>query len=110
MTMNRNLRTLLAATVTGLSLLAGACTDPTSEPTSTVSGDNIFRDDRAYLAFLAKIYAGMATTGQQGPAGDKDIQTISDEGFSQYMRLYWEHQELPTDEAVLAWDDGPVRE
>jgi hypothetical protein len=52
----------------------------------------------------------MSTTGQQGPAGDKDIQTISDEGFSQYMRLYWEHQELPTDEAVLAWNDGPVQE
>jgi hypothetical protein len=110
MTMNRTLRNLLAGAVTGLVLVLPACTDPSTAPASTVSGENIFKDERSYLAFLAKIYAGMATTGQQGPAGDKDIQTISDEGFSQYLRLYWEHQELPSDEAVLAWRDGPVEE
>ena len=93
-----------------LSLGLTACTDPTVDPQSTVSAEAIFQDPASYQAFLAKIYAGMSTTGQQGPAGDKDISTISDEGFSQYIRLYWEHQELPTDEAVLAWNDGPVQE
>jgi starch-binding outer membrane protein, SusD/RagB family len=92
------------------------CTDPSVAPSSTISEENVFRDPGSYLAFLAKLYAGLSTTGQKGPAcpGDqpscKDIQTINDEGFSQYMRLYWEHQELPTDEAVLAWNDGPVQE
>ncbi|HWA16434.1 MAG TPA: hypothetical protein VG817_08370, partial [Gemmatimonadales bacterium] len=108
--MNRTVRHFLAGAMTGLVLVLSACTDPTTAPASTVSGENIFKDERSYLAFLAKIYAGMSTTGQQGPAGDKDIQTINDEGFSQYMRLYWEHQELPTDEAILAWQDGPVEE
>jgi hypothetical protein len=50
------------------------------------------------------VYAGLATSGQQGPAGRPDIQGI-DEGFSQYVRLYWSAQELPTDEAVIAWND-----
>ncbi len=86
------------------------CTDPTVAPSSTVATEVVFKDQRSYLAFLAKIYAGMSNTGQLGGAGDKDIQSISDEGFSQYMRLYWEHQELPTDEAVLAWNDGAVQE
>lgn len=95
---------------------ANACTDPSVSPSSTITEDNVFKDPSSYLAFLAKMYAGMSTTGQKGPAcpGDqpacKDIQTISDEGFSQYMRLYWEHQELSTDEAVLAWDDGSVQD
>ncbi len=53
---------------------------------------------------LAKIYAGLAVSGQRGPAGNGDIQGI-DEGFSQYLRLYWEAEELPTDEAVIAWGD-----
>jgi hypothetical protein len=97
-----------AATLVTLGL--AACTDPTTTPNSTVSSDAIFKDPSSYQAFLAKIYAGMATTGQQGPAGNKDISTINDEGFSQYIRLYWEHQELPTDEAALAWNDGPVQE
>ncbi len=108
--MNRMARKSLtvAGALFGLALFA--CTDPTSDPLSTVAETNIFSDPRSYQAFLAKIYAGMSTTGQQGPAGDKDISSISDEGFSQYMRLYWEHQELPTDEAVLAWGDQGVQE
>ncbi len=113
--MNRNFRLALTGAAT-LLLGLGGCTDPAVTPTSTVTESNIFRDPNSYLAFLAKIYAGLSTTGQKGPAcpGDqpscKDIFSINDEGFSQYMRLYWEHQELPTDEAVLAWNDGPVQE
>jgi hypothetical protein len=108
--MNRTIRNLVTGAATLLSLGLAGCTDPTVGPVSTVTEDNIFNDPNAYLAFLAKIYAGLSTTGQRGPAGDKDIQVINDEGFSQYMRLYWEHQELPTDEAALAWGDGAVQE
>jgi hypothetical protein len=57
----------------------------------------------SYKSFLAKV-RGLATTGQQGAAGNADIQGI-DEGFSQYLRLLWEAQELPTDEAVIGWGD-----
>ncbi len=71
---------------------------------STITDTNYFNDPSSYRAFLAKIYAGLAVSGQQGPAGNGDIQGI-DEGFSQYLRLYWEAQELPTDEAVIAWGD-----
>ena len=107
--MNRNYRSMLAGAALICAGLSG-CTDPTVSPSSTVSEDQIFKDPGSYQAFLAKIYAGFSTTGQQGPAGNKDIQTISDEGFSQYMRLYWQHQELSSDEAVLAWGDGAVQE
>jgi hypothetical protein len=80
------------------------CTDPTSLPSSTVTEGNVFKDARSYRAFLAKLYAGLAVSGQQGPAGAPDL-TRLDEGFSQYLRLYWELEELPTDEAVIAWGD-----
>lgn len=105
--MNRTCKALSAA---GLLLLSFACTDPTVEPSSTATEVNIFKDQGSYRAFLAKIYAGLATTGQVGPAGDRDIFSITDEGFSQYLRLYWELQELPTDEAVIAWGDQGLPE
>src|SRR6267378_81001 len=93
------------AVVAALLLLAAAgCTDLTVEPQSTVTESNIFNDPSSYLAFIAREYAGLAVSGQQGPAGLPDISGI-DEGFSQYLRLYWETQELPTDEAVIAWND-----
>jgi hypothetical protein len=102
--MNRNTRKVL--TIAGAFLVMGVagCTDTVVEPKSTITEANIFSDPGSYRAFLAKIYAGLAVSGQQGPAGQPDISGI-DEGFSQYLRLYWEAQELPSDEAVIGWGD-----
>jgi len=105
--MNRNImRGLLASLV--LAAVA-ACTDVTTEPKSTVTSANIFNESGSYRAFLAKLYGGLAVTGQSGPAGNGDIGGI-DEGFSHYVRLYWQMEELPTDEAVIAWNDAGVQE
>jgi hypothetical protein len=106
--MNRNPRRVL---LVAAMLLAGTggCTDTTELPTSTITDTNYFDDPSDYRAFLAKIYAGLAVSGQRGPAGDGDIEGI-DEGFSQYLRLYWKMQELPTDEAVIAWGDVGIPE
>lgn len=60
----------------------------------------------AYKQFLAKIYAGYVVTGQAGPAGQSDLGSSVDEGFSQYLRGYWQCQELTTDEAIIAWGES----
>jgi hypothetical protein len=102
--MNRKPRQAVTVVATLLFLSVAACTDTTELPTSTITDTNYFNDPNSYRALLAKVYAGLAVSGQQGPAGNPDIKGI-DEGFSQYLRLYWEAQELPTDEAVIAWND-----
>ena len=84
------------------------CTDVGVEPESTTTAENAFQDGQAAKSFLAKLYAGLSLTGQQGPAGDGDLQQI-DEGFSQYVRLWWQMQELPTDETVIAWNDANIQ-
>jgi len=61
---------------------------------------SVFKDPQAYKQVLAKLYAGFAVSGQQGPAGQADISGI-DEGFGQYLRGFWYHQELTTDESVI---------
>src|SRR5215212_10619338 len=101
--------TLRAISVSALLLGGLGCTDVTTEPKSTVTGANVFNDPSSYRAFLARIYTGLAVTGQQGPAGNGDIQGI-DEGFSHYIRLVWQMEELPTDEAAIAWNDAGVQE
>lgn len=105
--MNRNARKLLIAGIMAAGV--GACTDVTVEPKSSISSANVFNEPNSYKQFLAKIYGGLALTGQQGPAGNVDI-TSNDEGFSQYIRLWWQMNELPTEEAVIAWNDGPLQE
>ncbi len=104
------LRPFLAPAVLAGALLGlAACDNVGVSPESEASAENVFTEDGSYTSFLAKLYGAFNVTGQQGPAGDGDIEGL-DEGFSQYMRLYWELQELPGDAAVIAWDDAGIRE
>lgn len=102
----------LTRIATGAAVVLAAmvgCTDLGVEPKSTVTGANIFNDPSSYRAFIARIYAGLQVTGQEGPAGRPDISS-PDEGFTQYIRLYWQMQELPTDEVGIAWGDDGVQQ
>src|SRR6056297_2608500 len=74
-----------------------------------LTAETTFEDPESYKQFLAKLYAGLAVSGQEGPAGDPDLIGL-DEGFSQYLRLYWSMQELTTDEAVIGWNDGTIQD
>ena len=102
--MNHRIHQALSVAAALLAFTVAACTDLTVEPKSTATDANVFSDPGSYKAFIARVYAGLAVSGQQGPAGNADIQGI-DEGFSQYLRLFWEHEELPTDEAIIGWGD-----
>jgi hypothetical protein len=79
------------------------------KPINQDTADQIFEDPASYKSFLAKIYAGIALSGQQGPAGNPDIAGL-DEGFSNYLRLYWYLTELTTDEAIIGWNDGTIKD
>jgi len=79
------------------------------QPVTELTEGQAFADPEAYTEFLARVYAGFAVSGQEGPAGRPDIQGI-DEGFSNYMRQFWKHQELNTDEAIIAWNDGTIHD
>ncbi|MBK8486338.1 MAG: RagB/SusD family nutrient uptake outer membrane protein [Bacteroidetes bacterium] len=69
----------------------------------------VYENPDLYIHVLAKLYAGLAVSGNQGPAGDPDIIGI-DEGFSAYIRVLWNLQELPTDEVICAWNDVGIPE
>jgi len=99
----------LSVAATLLVLAAAGCTDPTVAPKSTVTDANIWNDQNAYAQYMAKLYGGLILTGQQGPAGNADISGI-DEGFSEYLRLYWYMQEVPSDEAVIGWNDAGLHD
>ena len=52
-----------------------------------LTAEAAFDDPDAYKQFLAKLYAGISLSGQQGPSGSPDLAGL-DEGFSNYLRLY----------------------
>lgn len=73
------------------------------------TSNNVFEDTEDYLQALAKVYASYAVSGQVGSGGgDPDIAGI-DENFGNYLRQLWGLQQLPTDEAIMAWDDATIK-
>lgn len=58
---------------------------------------------------FAKIYSSLSLTGQEGPSGKGDVAGI-DEGFSAFVRLIWNLNQLPTDEAICSWGDTGMPE
>ena len=81
----------------------------TPKDPNIVTSLTVYSTPAAYKEGLAKLYATLAVSGQQGPAGQPDISGI-DEGFGNYLRQYWNVQELTTDEAVMAWNDATIKD
>jgi len=83
--------------------------DVTPKDPNIITSLTVYNSPAAYKEGLAKLYATFAVSGQQGPSGQADIAGI-DEGFGNYLRQYWNAQELSTDEAVMAWNDASIKD
>ncbi len=101
----------ITSIVVALTVVLASCVkdlDTTPIDPKDMSSANVYKTASNYKLVLAKLYAGLAMSGQQGPAGKPDIKGI-DEGFGEYLRGYWYHQELTTDEAVIGWNDQTIK-
>lgn len=95
---------LFVAGFTALASLNSCTKQLNLKPKYGFNSEAVYKDSKNYIHVLAKLYAGLATTGNQGPAGSPDIAS-TDEGFSEYVRALYNLQVLPTDEAVCGWND-----
>ncbi|MCW9709110.1 RagB/SusD family nutrient uptake outer membrane protein [Fodinibius salsisoli] len=108
----KNYKIVSAALLAMIVLFMASCVDNLNTSpldNDIVTSEAVYETPEDYRQVLAKLYAGFAATGQQGPSGNADIQGI-DEGFSSYIRQFWVAQEIPTDEAVVAWTDPGLPE
>ena len=90
-----------------ISFFVASCHDDLNQsPTDpdSFTEEDVFANGTEAKSALAKLYASLALTGQQGPAGQPDIQDI-DEGFSQFSRMLFNLNEITTDHAVVGWGD-----
>ena len=71
--------------------------------------ENVLTGTEAYNQLLAKCYSGLAVSSPDGDSGAPDIKGI-DGGFGQYLRALFNLQELPTDEAVVGWNDQTLKD
>lgn len=104
---------IIAAGITMIALavatLQSCVKYPDLKPTNGITEVVVYANAAGYKSVLAKVYGAFALTGNQGPAGNGDVQGI-DEGFSDFFRLFWKAQELSTDEAVISWGDVGIQD
>ncbi len=76
-------------------------------PTNDVTASKVYSTPDGYRSGLAKVYGSFALTGNSGGTGNPDISTqiISDEGNSDFLRMYFNLQEITTDEAAWTWQN-----
>lgn len=71
--------------------------------------EKVLTSTEAYNQMLAKCYSALSVSSPDGDSGDPDIEGI-DGGFGQYLRALYNMQELPTDEAVIGWNDQTLKD
>lgn len=79
-------------------------------PQNDLISEKAYSTYSGYRAVLAKIYGGLASTGNAGPAGASDIQGLDEGSQSPFIRGFFNCQELPTDEAVVSWNDQTIKD
>lgn len=86
-------------------LLVLSCTkDLDQYPTIETTSENVYTSVGGYQSVLAKLYASFAVAGNNHGDGDPDM--ASETASEGYLRVYFNLQEIPTDEVIYTWAGG----
>lgn len=93
-------------------LMATSCADKLDLfPTNDLTIIKAYSTADGYKQVLAKAYGGLSVTGNRGPSDLPDIGGGLDEGSQvAFIRMFFNCQELPTDEAIVAWNDQTIHD
>jgi hypothetical protein len=98
-------------TLTGLLLAAAMFTgcnkDLDLSPSNSNTADKLYSTVDGYKQVLAKVYGSYSLVSSAGVGtSDVNIPGITDAGLTDFVRSWWNLQELTTDEAICAWNDA----
>lgn len=86
-------------------VVAVSCTkDLDQYPSVQVTSEQVYTSIQGYQSALAKLYASYAVAGNG--RGDDDPDMAGDAASEGYMRVYFNLQEIPTDEVIYTWAGG----
>jgi starch-binding outer membrane protein, SusD/RagB family len=105
---NRIIKNLIIG-CTALAIIPSCAKKLDLYPQNDLTPATTYSTAAGYKSVLAKIYGGLASTGNTGPAGASDIQGLDEGSQSPFIRGFFNCQELPTDEAVVAWNDQTIQ-
>ncbi len=77
-------------------------------PDNSEVGKMVYSTYEGYQDAITKVYAAYALTGNRGPNGLADISGVDEGQYADFLRMFFNHQELPTDEAHCIWQDEGI--
>ncbi|MDR0619007.1 MAG: RagB/SusD family nutrient uptake outer membrane protein [Bacteroidales bacterium] len=93
-----------------LFVFAACIKDLDKFPANDKTKKDVYADAEGYKMALAKVYGCMTLSGNQGPAGSPDASGLDEGGNGDFLRCFFNHQEMPTDEVHCIWSDPGVPE
>jgi starch-binding outer membrane protein, SusD/RagB family len=111
---NKMINKIIAAAVIGITLTS--CAKKLDLfPQNDLTPEKTYATAAGYKSVLAKIYGTLSSTGIKGPAGDPallepDITGLDEGSQVAFIRMLFNCEELPTDEAVVAWNDQTIKD
>jgi starch-binding outer membrane protein, SusD/RagB family len=105
--MRTNKFSISITVITAIALLASCSKKLDLSPTNDITAAAAYNNPAGYRSAMAKVYGAFALTGNTGGTGAPDIspQIISDEGNSDFLRMWFNLQEISTDEAAWTWQN-----
>ncbi|PZR27686.1 MAG: RagB/SusD family nutrient uptake outer membrane protein [Citrobacter freundii] len=102
----KNLLTVIASAL----MLSSCHKDLDLQPLNSNTSEKQYSTMAGYKQVLAKVYGSYSLVSSTG-VGNSDINVpgITDAGTTDFVRAYWNLQELTTDEAVCAWNDANLQ-
>ncbi|MBS1566143.1 MAG: RagB/SusD family nutrient uptake outer membrane protein, partial [Bacteroidetes bacterium] len=90
--------------------LASCTKDLDQQPLNSNTSEKQYSTPAGYKQVLAKVYGSYSLVSSTG-VGNSDVNVpgITDAGTTDFLRAWWNMQELTTDEDVCAWNDGQLQ-
>lgn len=102
----KNKSSLLFAGLLALLVLSSCHKDLDLQPLNANTSEKQYSTLSGYKQVLAKVYGSYSLVSSNGVGvSDINIAGITDAGTTDFIRAWWNLQELTTDEDVCAWND-----
>ncbi|MEA5128221.1 RagB/SusD family nutrient uptake outer membrane protein [Proteiniphilum sp.] len=79
-------------------------------PVNDTTAEVVYSTFEGTKEALAKVYGAYSLSGQTGPAGNPDVVGLDEGSNADFLRCWFNHQEMPTDEAHCIWADPGIPE
>jgi hypothetical protein len=108
--MKNNIIKTLGGMLVVVALLSSCSKQLDLFPQNSLTPEKVYSTPEGIKGVLAKVYGSLAIGGNTGPAGSPDISGGLDEGSQiAFIRMFFNCEELPTDEAVCFWNDQSIK-